>query len=331
MLLRIPHTVLLLSLIAFWSPVWANSPRYADPEHVDQDFAYQGEYAGPVVPEPLQLGVQVIAEGEGQFQAVAYQGGLPGDGWDRQPPVRARGQLQQGRVRFETEEAVGVLTLEGLAVYDPAGNRLGKLEKVHRQSPTLGAEPPENAVVLFDGSPESVENWVNGRITDDGLLMEGTTSRQTFADHQIHFEFRNAYQPQDRGQRRSNSGLYVQGRYEVQILDSFGLEGRHDECGGVYSVRDPDLNMCYPPLTWQTFDIDFTAARYDDDGNRTSDPRMTVRHNGVVIHDDLELPGDRSTTAAPLGPGPDPGPIYLQNHGSPLRYRNIWVVATADN
>lgn len=329
--LGIRRALALVWLFAFPAAVCADSPRYVDPENVDEDFAYQGEYTGQLGEDRLPWGVQVIAEGRGQFQAVAYSGGLPGDGWDRQPPVRTRGQLQEGRVPFQTEEASGILTPEGLAIYNPAGDRLGKLEKVHRQSPTLGAEPPENAVVLFDGTPESVENWRNGRITEDGLLMEGTTSRRTFGDHRIHFEFRNAYQPQDRGQRRSNSGLYVQGRYEVQILDSFGLEGKHDECGGIYSVRDPDVNMCYPPLAWQTFEIDFTAARYDDEGKRTANPRMTVRHNGVVIHDDVTLPGDRSTTAAPLGPGPEPGPIYLQDHGAPLRYRNIWVIEPRDN
>jgi hypothetical protein len=86
------------------------------------------------------------------------------------------------------------------------------------------------------------------------------------------------------------------------------------------------VNMCFPPLSWQTYDIDYTAARYDDQANLTANPRITVRHNGVVIHQDVELPGERSTTAAPVGPGPGPGPVYLQNHGCPLRFNNIWVV-----
>ncbi|MBW3600671.1 MAG: DUF1080 domain-containing protein, partial [Planctomycetes bacterium] len=136
------------------------------------------------------------------------------------------------------------------------------------------------------------------------------------------------YQPQDRGQARGNSGVYLQGRYEVQMLDSFGLEGKQNECGGLYSVKDPDVNMCYPPLEWQTYDIDFTAARYDEEGKLTADPRVTVRHNGVVIHDDVELPGERNTTAAPVKPGPEGGPVYLQDHGNPVRYRNIWVAET---
>jgi hypothetical protein len=109
------------------------------------------------------------------------------------------------------------------------------------------------------------------------------------------------------------------------MLDSFGLEGEENECGGIYSVAKPSVNMCYPPLAWQTYDIDYTAARYKDN-ELVSPPRITVRHNGVVIHDDVELPGNRNTTAAPVAAGPQNGPLYLQDHGNPVRYRNIWVV-----
>ncbi len=313
-------------LMTLASSLLAQSPRYTDPEKTDADFAWQGEYVGQVGEDRQRLGMQVIAQGQGRFQAVVYFGGLPGDGWDRQEPIRATGQREDERVTFKAQQGSTVLENGAATLYDPQGKRIGQLSKVTRSSPTLGAEPPDGAIVLFDGTTASLENWHNGRMTDDGLLMEGTTSKQTFGDHQLHLEFRLAYQPEDRGQRRSNSGVYVQGRYEVQILDSFGLEGKHDECGGIYSVRDPDVNMCLPPLVWQTFDIDFTAARYDDQGNLTDDPRMTVRHNGIVIHQDVVLPGQRSTTAAPVGPGPEPGPVYLQNHGCPLRFRNIWVV-----
>lgn len=110
------------------------------------------------------------------------------------------------------------------------------------------------------------------------------------------------------------------------MLDSFGLSGEQNECGGLYSVKKPDLNMCLPPLSWQTYDVDYTAAKYDDGGKLVKNPRVTIRHNGVIIHDDVELPGERNTTAAPIGAGPQPGPVYLQDHGNPVRYRNIWVV-----
>jgi hypothetical protein len=200
------------------------------------------------------------------------------------------------------------------------------LEKVHRKSPTLGKEPPAGAVVLFDGT--NADNFKNGRMTEDGLLEQGCTSKRTFGSHRLHIEFRLPYQPHDRGQGRGNSGLYLQGRYEVQMLDSFGLEGKQNECGGVYSVSAPRLNMCFPPLSWQTYDVDYRAAKYDENGKLLSNPRMTVEHNGVTIHEDLELPGERNTTAAPVRAGPEAGPVYLQDHGNPVRYRNIWVVET---
>jgi hypothetical protein len=129
--------------------------------------------------------------------------------------------------------------------------------------------------------------------------------------------------PAGKDQGRGNSGVYLQGRYEVQILDSFGLAGEHNECGGIYSVKAPDVNMCYPPLAWQTYDIDFTAAEFAD-GKKVKDARMTVKHNGVVIHENVAVP--KATTAAILGEGPEPGPIYLQDHGNPVRFRNVWVV-----
>jgi hypothetical protein len=304
----------------------AQAPRYTDPQDTDADFAWQGEYVGEVGEDRERLGLQVIAQGQGRFQAVVYFGGLPGDGWDQQEPIRTTGQCKDGQIIFDAQQGRAILENGAATIYDPQGTRIGRLTKVTRSSPTLGAKPPAGAVVLFDGTLASLENWQNGRMTDDGLLLEGTTSKQTFGDHQLHLEFRLAYQPEDRGQGRSNSGLYVQGRYEVQILDSFGLEGKHNECGGIYSVKDPDVNMCLPPLSWQTYDIDFTAARYDDQGILTADPKITVRHNGVAIHQDVVLPGERSTTAAPVGPGPELGPVYLQNHGCPLRFRNIWVV-----
>jgi hypothetical protein len=133
------------------------------------------------------------------------------------------------------------------------------------------------------------------------------------------------YQPYDRGQGRGNSGIYLQGRYEVQMLDSFGLEGKDNECGGIYEIRDPDLNMCFPPLQWQTYDIEFRQAEFDQRGKKTAPAQLTVRHNGVLIHKDVEVP--RTTRAAPVGQeGPSHEFIHLQDHGNPVRYRNIWVV-----
>lgn len=293
MLRKLVFTVLLAG-----SATVAQAQVFVTPDAAkeDADFAIQGEYKSDT------HGIQVIARGNGKFQAVFYPEGLPGAGWNGEDVERVDLTIDELRKRVDLDK------------------------KVNRMSPTIGAKPPKGATVLFDGTKETFEkHWKSGaRISDDGLLMEGCTSIDTFGDYSMHMEFRLPYMPKARGQGRGNSGLYHQGRYETQMLDSFGLEGKNNETGGIYSIRDPDLNMCLPPLVWQTYDVDFVAAKYDDDGKKTANAKLTVKLNGVEVHRDVELP--RTTTAAPVKESPEPGPIYLQNHRNPVRYRNIWVL-----
>jgi len=308
-----------------------NNKTYATPEEAaaDPDFAVQGDYVGDVKDDKGnagRIGVQVIALGGGKFDAVLYLGGLPGDGADMKRPVKLTGQRDGDKTLFANKD--GKIEVSGgtITAYGADGKVGWSITKTHRKSSTLGAKPPKGAVVLFDGTKESLKNWRKGaRITDDGLLMQGVTSEPTFGDQTLHVEFRTPYQPHARGQGRGNSGLYLQGRFEVQVLDSFGLEGGNNECGGIYGIKAPNVNMCLPPLSWQTYDVEFTAAKFDANGKKTANARMTVRHNGVLIHDSVELP--HTTTAAPVKEGPTPGPIHLQDHGCPVWYRNIWVVA----
>lgn len=299
-------------------------PVYTDPAAAGAEYAIQGEYVGEVPRDegPIDLGVQIIALGGGKFRAAAYVGGLPGEGWNGEDRRQTDGELVGETVRFVGEHATGEIRNGRITVTTNDGRKLAELERIDRESPTLGMAPPEGAVVLFDGT--SAEEFEGGQLSEDGLLMQGVTSKRTFQSCTVHLEFRTPFQPTAAGQARGNSGCYLQGRYEVQILDSFGLEGKDNECGGIYSIRSPDQNMCLPPLAWQTYDIDYTAATFDEAGAKTANARMTVRHNGVVIHDNVEL--THATTAAPLGEGPTPGPLYLQDHGNPVRYRNIWVV-----
>ena len=325
---RFAHRFLLglLLPLLLQSAALAKGPAYTDPDKADADFAFQGEYVGTVPSDngDQKVGVQVIALGNGKFKAVAYPGGLPGDGWNKEEKREADGERQGDAAVFKKEEATGTIKDGVLKVVLAEGAPAIELSKINRSSPTLGAKPPEGAVVLFDG--KNADAFEGGKV-DSGLLVAGCTSKQKFGSHKLHIEFLLPYQPEDSGQARGNSGIYLQGRYEVQMLDSFGLEGKDNECGGIYSVKAPDVNMCLPPLSWQTYDIEYTAAKYEGD-KLVAKPRVTVSHNGVVIHKDVELPGDRNTTAAPLGAGKDPGPVYLQDHGNPVRYRNIWVVET---
>lgn len=292
---------------------------------VDADYRFQGEYAGPVGDK--SVGVQIVAQGDGKFEAVAYVGGLPGDGWDgnREGIKRAGGSMNQTKdnVLFTGENGT-TAKLDGtnLTVFGGDGTLVATLPRKDRVSPTMGAKAPDGAVVLFNGKDSN--HFPGSKVTPDGLLEQGANSSDVFGDCTLHVEFMLSYMPKARGQGRSNSGVYLQSRYETQVLDSFGLEGKNNECGGIYTIAAPKVNMCYPPLTWQTYDIDFTAARYDATGKKTSNARMTVRHNGVVIHENVEVP--HTTTSAPLKEENTPGPLHLQNHGNPVRYRNIWVL-----
>lgn len=298
-----------------------------DPAKTDDDFPLMGEFVGKM--RESDLAVQVIAWGKGQFDAVMCPGGLPGAGWTRQPPSRQRvsGRRESeggsSSVRFSANGWIAVLKGDEIQLKDFKGTSIGQLARIRRASPTLGAAPPPDAVVLFDG--KNVDAFKKGaRMTPEGLLMEGATTNEAFGDCTLHVEFMLAYMPDARGQGRSNSGVYLQSRYEVQVLDSFGLNGENNDCGGIYTIAKPEVNMCLPPLTWQTYDIDFQAPVFDATGNKTSDARITVKHNGVLIHDDVKAP--HVTASAPLAKEGEKGPIYLQNHGNPVRYRNLWLV-----
>ncbi len=323
-IVTVPLLTSLFGLVCLSAAAQEQSKTYTDPKKVDEDFAYQGEYVGERLGDngDAKIGVQIIALGDGKFHAVGYRGGLPGDGWDNSEKHEADGERRDGKLTFSAGGMTATVEKgEVLIITDESGNKHGELKKVDRQSPTLEKKPPAGAVVLFDG--KNTDGWQTGRKTEDGLLMQGATSKQKFGNQSVHIEFRLPYMPYAREQARGNSGIYLQGRYEVQILDSFGLEGKNNECGGIYTIADPKVNMCFPPLVWQTYDIDYTQAKFED-GKKVKNARITVRHNGVLIHDDVEL--THATTAAPLREGPEPGPVYLQDHGTPVRYRNVWVV-----
>jgi hypothetical protein len=297
----------------------APGDAFTDPAQAGPDYAVQGEFSGGA--GDGKLGAQVIALGKDTFQAVFLAGGLPGDGWDGRARPRAEGRRTGDSVAFEGGGWEARLTGDELRGKDPSGAAF-RLNRVQRRSPTEGAKPPAGAVVLFDGM--GVEHWDGGKMTADGLLECGSRTRRSFRDFTLHLEFRTPFKPEARGQSRGNSGLYIFGRYEIQILDSFGLEGRNNECGAVYQQRPPAVNMCFPPLAWQTYDLDFQAPRFDGK-TKTRNARLTLRHNGVVVHDGYELP-NATGGGARIGENLAEGPLVIQNHGNPVRLRNIWVV-----
>ncbi|MFZ0035290.1 MAG: DUF1080 domain-containing protein [Sedimentisphaerales bacterium] len=180
-------------------------------------------------------------------------------------------------------------------------------------------------VDLNNAKPENVR-W---KLVDGAMeVTPGSGSivtKRKFKDYKLHLEFRLSFMPEARGQARANSGVYMQGRYEVQVLDSFGiLKSRNDECGGIYGVGAPRVIMCAPPLQWQTYDITFQAPRFDAAGNKVESALLSVVHNGITIHENLKVPGP--TTLALDNNVKDPGGICLQDHGNLVQFRNIWLV-----
>lgn len=310
------NTLLILSV-----PSLAQEQKMiTDPAKTGFEYKMQGEYVTQGSDEVW--GAQVIALGDNKFQIEGFKGGLPGDGWKRgDEQSSGQGEKKGDAVAVQGEGWTGTLDGETLVVQNADGETIGTLKKVHRKSPTLNAKPPAGAIVLFDGS--SAEHFKNGKLFMEDLLLADCESKETFGDHHLHLEFRTPFKPHARGQARGNSGMYIQGRYEVQVLDSFGLTGENNECGGIYQVAQPRVNMCFPPLTWQTYDYHFTAAKYDNSGKKVANARVTIKHNGVTIHEDLELP---KQTPGKYPEANSDGPLYLQGHGNPVAYRNVWVV-----
>jgi len=328
--MTIPHrhtyflALLLVPLLSCLAHADSPQPAAADIARADADYVLQGEFSGEIStkqPKSRRLALQIKALGNGTFEAAQYSGGLPGTRPRSQSTVRLMGKRNAEFLVLSGGPWAVFVRPDHCLLIDPNGNQVGRLDRVQRKSPTLGVEPPKNAVVLFDGS--DTDQFDNARMTDDGLLMEGADLRPMFQDFNLHIEFMLPYMPKAAGQNRANSGVYLQSRYELQILDSFAMEPRNNGCGGLYTFRQPDVNMCFPPLTWQTYDIKFTAPRWASDGKKIKNARITIWHNGVKIHKKVELPH-------PTGRGkpeePTLLPITFQNHGNPVRFRNIWIV-----
>ena len=305
---------------------------YATPKQAagHPDFAYQGEYLGEVIvedqAEPTRIGIQLAARGDGNFTGFIYPGGLPGDGWMPEDGGRQTISAQRSDDLVQTEPFRGVTFRheEGVLIgRDGQGTKRGTLERVVRTSPTEEKAPPEEAIVLFDGS--NVEKWRDGaRIVEGDLLEQGGRSADDYGDMYLHLEFRPGFMPAASGERRANSGVYIQNRYEVQILDSFGMPDNASMNAALYREKAPKLNMSFPPLQWQTYDIFFRAPRFDDQGDKTDNTRITVFHNGVLVQNDVEL--QRGTGVGGGREEVAKEHLFLQNHTGPVYFRNVWLV-----
>ncbi len=312
-----------------------------DTASAGEGYRQQGEYYGKVGEKAY--GIQVIDFSSGKYDMNIFPGGLPGQGWGSNPSdfiyLKSTSSSGSGTVFVGSGSAAGWTisippggnTLSGTG----PGNASINMMKVYRESPTLKMAPPPGATVLFDGTQESYSaNWTGKApyvIGNNKYLSEGNASLKDVADHTLHIEFRIPFGPESDGQSRSNSGVYIQGNYECQVLDSFGWmrgaqeSGPHGNAqgwaGGLYAWSPARINMSHPPLTWQTYDIRVTNPVFNG-SSKTAPAHLTVYHNGYIVQDTII----NGSTPDGGRESPTGGKLYVQNHGGPMWYRNVWVL-----
>ncbi len=352
---------IILPFFSFWLLLAGTNAALASADWTDiadADLHLMGNYVGEWYDAPEKsyqdinptLSAQVINVDVGVYDVKFLQN------LDRRadPYHIAKGaSLYEGSINYGQNGWSLKVDENGLTGYGDVYGKVAKfkLKRVELESPTLGKKVPKGAKVLFDGS--DMDAWVHtdGRpmtwtLTEEGYMEINPSkyhrgamppiggpimTKDTFKDVRYHMEFRYPVEPGLTGQGRGNSGLFFQGSdvavaFEVQILNSYGLGGYWNECGGLYRLVAPKVNAARPPLQWQTYDVEYKAARFKD-GELVKRPRITVRHNGVLIHNDQELFHATQHLEASRSnlPPQEPGPIMLQDHSNRIQFRNIWI------
>jgi len=298
---------------------------------------FMGDYRGTFHPDKvtaMEAFAQVIAEGDDVHYRIVIGAQPPEENQDG-AHIELYGH-RRGATVYIGDRAGGYywngqIQNGHLSVRSGYGQHF-ELDKFVRRSPTEGLKPPQDAHILLpfeEGRQADLSAWRNSqwKALDDGVIQVNkgsNNSKELFGDiEHFHLEFKLPLEPNNRGQGRGNSGVYFAGAFEVQVLDSFGLTHTSGDCGGLYNLKRADVNACLPPRAWQTYDVKFRAPRLNADGTIHENARITVRHNDVVIHNDVEIPysGDKWK-----GKKAATGPIHLQDHSHPVQYRNIWLV-----
>lgn len=266
---------------------------------------------------------------------VLILGCVPGK--EREPVVKKWTVIEDGK-------KVLYMTVDGVLVHesDPAKQPPPMVITPGTAStPKKPGKAPSDAIVLFDGSAETFKNWTDtkGRPTKwklvDGALESVKKAgyiqtKQKFGSCQLHIEWAAPSIVKGKGQGRGNSGVYLMGHYEVQVLDSYNNPTYPDgQAGALYGRQKPLVNACRPPGQWQTYDIIFHRPTFDKNGKVKRKATFTVLHNGVLIQDNYTLHGGTNWKGphaiSEYSPHEDRLPLQLQDHGNPVRFRNIWI------
>lgn len=197
-------------------------------------------------------------------------------------------------------------------------------------TPGEAGAPPSDAVVLFDGKDLSAWDGAQNWKVENGVMISGKGDARTkasFGDCQLHLEWSAPTPATGSGQGRGNSGVFLMNTYEIQVLDSFDNKTYFDgQAGAIYKQTPPQVNATRPPGQWNVYDIVWTAPRFAEDGSLKSPASITALHNGVLILNHFQLKGDTPFNRPPQYKAhADRLPIRLQDHGNPVRFRNIWV------
>ncbi len=309
-----------------------------------RDFQIQGEYvwcSGDKV-----YACQCVADGDGNFTVVGFPGGFPGLGWHaKEARVYYKGGIEGNEVvlkpvKMDMEGQNDLPIPDGhkddVTKIDLAGTTMtfcvpGKPDRIAkkfvRPNERVGAFE-DGATVLYDGTAQDKTNTDNiasyRKINEEtGAMFSEFVTKELEKGKEctIHVEFMLSFMPRAKGQARSNSGVYLYECYECQVLDSFGLRGENNECGGFYQQKRPLANAVLGPLTWQAYDFHVVPAKYEN-GKKVSNAKVDVALNGILIHQGLELTGQ---TPGRKAEADEARGIYFQGHGNNVQYRNIWV------
>jgi hypothetical protein len=262
-------------------------------------------------------------------------------------PVLSAGPEIKTETREENGKTVKYMFIDGIKVHETDPKKQPQ-PKVVTPKPydAEAAKAPAGAKILFDGSEASAKNWTSkkGEPTKwnlvDGALESVRRagyiqSKEEFGSCRLHIEFATPSVAKGTGQARGNSGVFLMGQYEIQVLDSYENETYPDgQCGALYGRAKPLVNACRKPGEWQTYDITFHRPHFNDKGEVTRKAKFHVIHNGILIHDNVELSGGTGWAgphaATEYKKHADKGPLQMQDHGNPVRFRNIWLVELDD-